>query len=122
MAWKTRLLLPDWAKISVFATIFRPALGPTQPSIQQISGAGSMVLTLGVRMTKCQGKEHVELSLHSPICNYDVRCLNFSGHVLHYCNSTCTWPIWLQFLNTNALNLLKSDVKKYKNKGINSNC
>jgi hypothetical protein len=84
----------------VFATMFRPALGPTQPSIQWAPGVGSMVLTLGVRVTtsiKCQGKEYVEPSLHSPICNYDVRCLNFSGHVFHYCKRIAHGPSGYSF-------------------------
>lgn len=51
MVWITRLLLPDWVKISIFSTMFRPALGPTRPSIQWLTGVGSMVLTLGVRET-----------------------------------------------------------------------
>jgi hypothetical protein len=38
--------IPDRVKIFLFSTVSRPALGPTQPSIQYVPGA----LSLGVKL------------------------------------------------------------------------
>jgi hypothetical protein len=68
--------------IFLFTTASRPALRPTQPTIQWVPGA----LSLGVKRPRHEAehsppsdaevKECVELYLHSPISLYDVMLIN----------------------------------------------
>jgi hypothetical protein len=50
MDWMTRVQLPAGVRLFLFFTMFRPALGPTQPHIKRVLGN----LSSGVKGMECE--------------------------------------------------------------------